>query len=287
MATSPSTLSKKKLLDGGPATAVFFRHTVALVLGLVVVGGGCLMREGVWASESGLSKNVPATAPEQKQSSAQTPAVPPLGQGSSPTAAPKPENRWEANIRKFEEMDRRSPPKPGGILFVGSSSIVGWDLKKFFPDLPVLNRGFGGSQLADVVYFADRIVLPYKPKIIVLYAGDNDLAAGKTPEQVAADYAAFVQKVHAALPDARIIYITIKPSVARWRLIDKIRQANRLIRERSAKDDRLIVVDIERAMLGPDGLPRADLLQKDGLHLNEAGYQIWSDRVRPHLKLPP
>lgn len=287
MGISPSTLSKKKLLDGGPATAVLFRHTVALVLGLVVVGGGCLMLEGVSASEPVLSKIVLATGPEQKQPSAQTPAVPLLGQGSSPAAATKSENRWEANIRKFEEMDRRSPPKPGGILFVGSSSIVRWDLKKFFPDLPVLNRGFGGSQLADVVYFADRIVLPYKPKIIVLYAGDNDLAAGKTPEQVAADYAAFVQKVHAALPDGRIIYITIKPSLARWRLIDKIRQANRLIWERSAQDDRLVVVDIQEAMLGPDGLPRKELFHKDGLHLSEAGYKIWSALVGPYLKLNP
>ncbi len=205
----------------------------------------------------------------------------------SKTTPAKHVNRWEEHIRKFEQQDRQAPPQPGGILFVGSSSIVRWDLGKFFPDLPVLNRGFGGSQLADVVYFADRIVLPYKPKIIVLYAGDNDLAAGKSPEQVAADYEAFVRKVHAALPTTRIIYITIKPSLARWRLIDKIRQANRLIQDRAAKDDRLIVVDIQQAMLGPDGLPKKDLLDNDGLHLSQAGYQIWSDLLRPHLKLQP
>jgi len=196
-------------------------------------------------------------------------------------------NRWEEHVRKFEQMDRHAPPPPGGILFVGSSSIVRWNLKQFFPDLPVINRGFGGSHLSDVVYFADRIVLPYQPKIIVLYAGDNDLAAGKTPEQVAADYEAFVKKVHQTLPKTRIIYISIKPSIARWHLIEKIRQANALIAARAGKDDRLLVVNIEKAMLGPDGTPKKELFQKDGLHLSEAGYKIWADLLRPHLKLQP
>lgn len=202
-------------------------------------------------------------------------------------AVPKTQNRWEPRIRQFEEMDRKNPPPSRGIVFVGSSSIVGWDLKKFFPDLPVINRGFGGSQLADAVDFADRIVLPYQPKIVVLYAGDNDIASGKSPEQVAADYDAFVTKVHQALPKTKIIYITIKPSIARWKLFDKMRRANALIRARADKDDRLVVIDVEKSMLGPDGMPRPDLLQKDGLHLNDAGYKIWSDLVRPHLTLAP
>lgn len=269
----------------GRGSAGFRRRTATLALGLVVGSFCCLTEE--WEGVVSCAENALAkAASEQTQPSAQ-PAASSSGQKSSPADLPKSPTRWEANIRKFEQMDRQSPPKPGGVLFVGSSSIVRWELGKFFPNLPTLNRGFGGSQLADVVYFADRIVLPYQPKAIVLYAGDNDLAAGKTPEQVAADYEAFVKKVHAALPKTRIIYITIKPSLARWRLIDSIRQVNRLICERAAKDDRLIVVDIERAMLGPDGLPRKDLLDKDGLHLNEAGYKIWSDLVRPHLKLDP
>jgi lysophospholipase L1-like esterase len=198
--------------------------------------------------------------------------------------AGKPADRWESSIARFEALDAKHPPPKGAILFIGSSSIVGWDLAKSFPGLPVINRGFGGSHLADSVRYAERIVLPYRPKIIVLYAGDNDLAAGKTPERVWEDYKAFVNKVHAALPQTKIIYIGIKPSIARWHLIDKIRKANRLIAETAATDQRLVFVDIEKPMLGPDGKPRQELLKADGLHLNQTGYKLWSDLLRPHLK---
>lgn len=205
----------------------------------------------------------------------------------SRTAAPAAEateNRWEPSIRRFEELDRKSPPAPGGIVFVGSSSIVGWKLDKFFPDLPVVNRGFGGSQLADSVHFADRIVVPYKPRVVVLYAGDNDIASGKSPEQVAADFDAFVAKIRKALPHAKIIFIPIKPSLARWKLIDKMRQANALIRRRATECEGVVVLDIEQPMLGEDGRPRAELFREDGLHLNDAGYRLWSDLLRPHLE---
>jgi len=198
--------------------------------------------------------------------------------------AGKPADRWESSIARFEALDAKHPPPKEAILFIGSSSIVGWDLAKSFPGLPVINRGFGGSHLADSVRYAERIVLPYRPKIVVLYAGDNDLAAGKSPEQVWEDYKAFVNKVHAALPQTKIIYIGIKPSIARWKLIDNIRKANRLIAETAAADQRLAFVDIEKPMLAPDGKPRQELFKADGLHLNQTGYKLWSDLLRPHLK---
>jgi len=194
-------------------------------------------------------------------------------------------SRWEAKIRQFEAHDRQEPPPKDGILFLGSSSIVLWDLEKSFPGLPAINRGFGGSQIADSVQFADRIALPYRPKVIVFYAGDNDIAAGKSPEQVAADYRALVRKVRAALPETRIVYIAIKPSIARWKLVEKMREANRLIRAVVAEDPRQVFVDVEPAMLGPDGKPRPELFRSDGLHLSAAGYELWSDQVRPHLGL--
>ncbi len=197
--------------------------------------------------------------------------------------AGKQADRWEASIARFEAMDAKQPPPKEGILFIGSSSIVGWDLGKSFPAAPVINRGFGGSHLADSVRYAERIVLPYRPRVIVLYAGDNDLAAGKSPEQVWEDYKAFVKKVHDALPNTKIIYIGVKPSIARWRLIENIRKANRLIAETAATDPRLVFVDIEQRMLGPDGKPRPELFKPDGLHLNEEGYKLWSDLLRPHL----
>ena len=195
------------------------------------------------------------------------------------------ENRWEPNIRRFEEQDKKEMPPAGGILFVGSSSIVGWKVDECFPGLPVINRGFGGSQIADSVHFADRIVLPYRPKVIVLYAGDNDVAAGKSPERVLRDYRQFAKVVHAGLPETRIVFVAIKPSMRRWNLVDKMREANRLIRAATEKEERLVYVDIDGPMIGDDGKPRAELFKPDGLHLNAEGYKLWSARLLPHLKL--
>jgi len=195
------------------------------------------------------------------------------------------ENRWEPRIRAFEARDREEMPPPGGILFVGSSSIVGWDVKQCFPGLPIVNRGFGGSQVADSLHFAERIILPYRPKIIVLYAGDNDVAAGKSPERVLADYRALVEKIHGALPETRIVFVAIKPSIRRWKLVEPMREANRLIRAVTEKDPRLEFVDIDGPMIGPDGRPRPELFRSDGLHLNAEGYKLWSGLVRPHLTL--
>ncbi len=193
-------------------------------------------------------------------------------------------SRWEPNIRRFEERDRRQMPPADGFLFVGSSSIVGWNLLKHFPDMPVINRGFGGSQIADSVHFAERIIIPYRPRVVVLYAGDNDIAKGKSPQTVLTDYRAFVDKIRAPLPNTKIVFVAIKPSISRWRLVDQMREANRLIREVAAADPLQEFVDIDTPMIGSDGKPMADLFKSDGLHLNEDGYQLWSSLVEPHLK---
>lgn len=193
-------------------------------------------------------------------------------------------DRWESDIAAYEAMDRKSPPVQDGIVFIGSSSVRLWDVRKSFPDLPVVNRGFGGSQLADSVRYADRILIPYRPKTVVLYAGDNDLAAGKSPEQVLADYKAFAAKVHGALPDTRIVYVAVKPSPKRWALIEKIRETNRLIRAAAEQDPRQVFVDVEKPMLTAEGQPRAELYRPDELHLNDEGYKLWTELVRPHLE---
>jgi lysophospholipase L1-like esterase len=191
---------------------------------------------------------------------------------------------FEAAIQKFEEIDRQTPPPEKPILFVGSSTIRFWDVRKSFPDLPVMNRGFGGSHVADSVYFAERIVLKYKPKLIVFYAGDNDIASGKSPEQVLTDFQTLVAKVHAALPKTRLVFISIKPSIARWKRIDAIRQTNRLINDFVQSDPLLTFVDVEKSILGDDGKPRAELFIADGLHLNAKGYEIFASLVGPALK---
>ena len=145
--------------------------------------------------------------------------------------------RWESAIRAFEKQDRKTPPSKNSVLFAGSSSIVRWDVSKYFPDLNTINRGFGGSQIADSVYFADRIILKYKPAIVVLYAGDNDIARGKTSEQVAADFESFVKKIREDLPQTRIVFIAIKPSLKRWGLFEEIQKTNALIAASCEKDD--------------------------------------------------
>jgi lysophospholipase L1-like esterase len=199
--------------------------------------------------------------------------------------ATTPHAKWEKAIAAFEQKDAAKTPPKEGIVFVGSSSIVGWKLEEYFSGLPVIKRGFGGSQLADSVHFAPRIVTRYEPKTVVLYAGDNDLAAGKSPEQVAADFDAFVKVVHEKLPKTKIIYIAVKPSIARWKLIDKVRATNKLIAEACAKDsERLVFLDIDPLMLKDDGEPDPALFVKDGLHMSPLGYERWSKALRPHLE---
>lgn len=195
--------------------------------------------------------------------------------------------RWEKTIAAFEKRDAENPPKTGGILFVGSSSIRFWDTGEAFPKHDVLNRGFGGSQTSDVLYYLDRIVLPYKPRQIVLYEGDNDIASGKTPEQVFEDTKAIFERVHAKLPDTEILYIAIKPSLARWELVGKMREANAMIQTLAEQDHRITFVDVDTPMLGKDGKPRKDLFVDDGLHLNDEGYAIWNRIVEPLLAKEP
>ncbi len=199
--------------------------------------------------------------------------------------APKPSeaDRWEPAIKAFEDQDRKTPPRAGGNVFVGSSSIRMWKLDAGFPKHAVSNRGFGGSQLGDSARYADRIVIPYQPRVVVVYAGDNDLNAGKTPAAVFADYRALRDKIHAALPETKIVFVSIKPSPSRWKLREKAREANRFIREEIAQGQGQVFVDVWTPMLGEDGMPRAELFLKDQLHMNEAGYEIWNKLVEPHL----
>jgi lysophospholipase L1-like esterase len=192
-------------------------------------------------------------------------------------------DRWEKEIAAIEQRDAEREPAAGGVVFVGSSSIRLWDLDKNFADRGFANHGFGGSTIADSAHFLDRLVLRLKPNTIVLYAGDNDLANGLSPEQVHADFQAFVKRVREKLPEAKIAFIAIKPSPSRLALLEKQREANRLIEEAIAKDDRLVFVDIFTPMLNEEGKPREEFFVDDKLHLNEAGYELWKERLLPVL----
>ena len=191
---------------------------------------------------------------------------------------------WETEIAAFEASDKTNPPPKEAILFVGSSSIRLWQsLAHDFPEHKVINRGFGGSRLADCALLVDRVVIPYRPKMVLLYAGDNDIAEGKTPEEVFADFKTFVEKVHVALPKSRIAYISIKPSITRRQLLDNIKATNRLIEDYAQKKKNLMFIDVFTPMLSPDREPRKELFVSDGLHLNAAGYELWASIIRPYL----
>jgi lysophospholipase L1-like esterase len=194
-------------------------------------------------------------------------------------------NRFDTEIAAFEAKDRTNPPPKDAILFIGSSSIRLWKtLAQDFPEHKVINRGFGGSQIADSIHFAERMVIPYRPKMVVLYAGGNDINSGKAAKQVASDFKSFVAKVHASLPQTRIAYISIAPNPARWTQVDRVKRANELIREFMQSDSRLKFIDVFPHMLGESGQPRAEIFVEDRLHMNEKGYKLWTKIVAPALK---
>jgi hypothetical protein len=209
-----------------------------------------------------------------------TDSVAPAASDARATSPPAP---WEDAIRAFEAADAATPPPSGANLFLGSSTIRLWDLRADFDGFACVQRGFGGSEVTDSVRYAPRIVLPCKPRVIVFYAGDNDIANGKTPAQVFASFSELVELVHRALPDTRIVFVSIKPSLQRWALADRMRETNELVRALSKRDALVEFVDVWPTMLGPDGRPRADFLLEDGLHLSRDGYRAWADLVRPHL----
>lgn len=192
--------------------------------------------------------------------------------------------RWEEDIAKFEAAAKADPPPKGALLFVGSSSIRMWDLAESFPDCETINRGFGGSELEDSLHFADRIVIPHRPEVIFLYAGDNDIERGKSAARVVKDYRKFVAKIHAALPQTVIVFLPIKPSLSRWGKWPEMKKANEAIQALSKDDPLLHYLDTVTPMLGGNGSPKPGLFLKDGLHLNREGYLVWTKVVRDWLK---
>lgn len=204
-----------------------------------------------------------------------------------PPAAPKKDPnefaKWEPAIVAIEKRLAAHPPAAGGVLFVGSSSIVKWDLKASFPEWGYMNVGFGGSVVRDSTHFANRIITPHKPGTIVFYAGDNDIASGRTAEQVATDFSSFCGAIHKDVPKCRILFVAVKPSVARWKQFDIQKRANDLVKAYCGTDDRLTFVDIVPLMLDASGTPDAGLFVKDGLHLSPLGYAKWNAAVKAAL----
>jgi lysophospholipase L1-like esterase len=211
-------------------------------------------------------------------------AVPAFAFGAPPTT-PEAIAMWDAPLAAFAAADSKQAPPPNGVLFVGSSSIRLWDgLQSDFASLPVvINRGFGGSTLSDCVHYLDRLVVRYRPRLVLVYAGDNDLAEGKTADDVLHQFDAFVQGVHAALPETRIAFISIKPSPARASLLPEIRRANLLVEQFAHTHPGVAYVDVFTPMLAADGSPRGELFRPDALHLNATGYALWKSVISHYV----
>lgn len=192
-------------------------------------------------------------------------------------------HRFAAQIEAFATADEREMPASGGIVFVGSSSVRGWRLAEYFPGLPVLNRGFGGSHTSDCVFFLDRTVLRYRPRVVVLYVGSNDLDAGRPVELVVADTRRYVEMLLASLPEVRLLYIAIKPSPSRPDNVEKTREANALIAQ-LAGELGFDFVDPTPLLVDEQGQPRETLYVADRLHFRPEGYRAVAEVVAPALR---
>ena len=194
--------------------------------------------------------------------------------------------RYTKAINRFKSADSVAMPAPNSILFVGSSSIVGWKtLAEDLPEVSVINRGFGGSHMSDLIYYMNDVVFPYTPNAMVVYEGDNDIAAGKSPEMFFADYQIFVKRTLDKWPELPIFFISIKPSLARVEHMENMSKANAMVQAHMAEHDNLYYIDVYNAMLGEDGKPLPEIFGHDGLHMNATGYAIWAELVRKELGL--
>lgn len=222
------------------------------------------------------------------------PRAPSPGPGRTPTApgpvltpgpVVTPADPWADAMSAFASADKRDA-QSGGVVFVGSSSIRMWtDLEKRYRSYAAINRGFGGSTLADCVKHLDRLVLPHQPRLVVIYAGDNDLAGGRSAELVLLDFVELTSRIQERLPKTQIVFVSIKPSPARVDLLDRIREANTRIRNYIATKPYLRYIDVFTPMLDSKGRPRGELFGSDLLHLNEEGYALWHALISPVLPM--
>ena len=195
---------------------------------------------------------------------------------------PDPE-RFRPAIDAFLAADAEAPPPKGAIVATGSSSMRGWHdrIAEDLAPLTIIPRGFGGSNMKDVRHFLDELVLRHEPRAVLLYEGDNDAAAGATPKEILSHFNAITAGIHEVLPRTRIYILAVKPSIRRWNLWDTMSATNAMLADRAANDERLTYIDVATPMLGEDGKPLPEIFVADNLHMNDAGYDIWRDTVRP------
>jgi lysophospholipase L1-like esterase len=193
---------------------------------------------------------------------------------------------YEEDIAAFKKQDSAKHPQKNAILFVGSSSFTKWtDVQSYFPGYPIINRGFGGSTLPDVILYVNDIIIPYHPKQVVIYCGDNDLAYSDTTSArtVEQRFKQLFYLIRKGLPKATISFVSIKPSPSRARLMPKMQQANALIKSFLKTQKNTSYIDVFTPMLAANKRPRPDIFIEDSLHMNQKGYQIWQKAIKPYL----
>jgi lysophospholipase L1-like esterase len=194
-------------------------------------------------------------------------------------------NYFEKTVLKFQAEDLKTKPAKDAIVVVGSSSISFWHptIKEDLAPLTVIPRGISGCDISDVLYYADKIIIPYQPRAVLIYAGENDIVMHTTPEKVCSIFVSLIDKIQKSNPEVRIYFISIKPSVSRWYLWAKMSEANRLIEAECKKDSHLSFIDITNSLLGEDQKPNPIYFKSDQIHLSKKGYEVWSATIKPIL----
>lgn len=192
--------------------------------------------------------------------------------------------RFEEEVKQLTEKYAEVPPMEEMVVFTGSSSIKMWkDLQSYFPELPIINTGFGGSQTSDLIHYVDELIIQYQPKKVFIYEGDNDISAGKPASEIMDDMRELVGKIKTKLPETRIVLISAKPSISRWHLKESYEELNRHFEEYQQYHENVEYVDVWTPMLDSEGNPKAGIFLEDQLHMNQAGYDIWAEVIGKHL----
>jgi hypothetical protein len=191
-------------------------------------------------------------------------------------------DRWKARVAKMLKDDEENPPSSEGVMFVGSATIAEWDLRHYFGQYRTVKRGIGGSLISESTYYADQLIVPFKPSTIVFYSGDNDTAYGMTPDMVAADFSKFVAKIHTSLPKTQLVVMSIRPSIARLAVWDVVKASNEKIQAicDADKDKSVRFVDLTEDLLDQKGQPNREMIGDDDHHLNKLGFDIVSGDVK-------
>jgi lysophospholipase L1-like esterase len=190
------------------------------------------------------------------------------------------------DIIAFKKIDQASPPELGSILFVGSSSFTNWkDVQEDFPSYKIINRGFGGSSLTDLIRYAPDIIYPYQPKQIVIYCGENDFVSSvnANADTVFTRFSQLFEMIRREVPKAEILFVSIKPSPSRAKYMPEMVRANGMIKKFLKKKSKTDYVDVYYKMLRADGSPMPDIFLNDKLHMNRMGYNIWQKAILPYL----